>query len=104
VVVNSVQSVQKVDVASVLLVCACAVSANTWAAPVCNVPEEKWMKESDLRRELRRKGYLIGTIRIVQGCYELYGLDPRGRRIQILIDPETAKPAVVQRSSDIESQ
>lgn len=54
------------------------------------------MKESDLRRELRRQGYLIGSIRIESGCYELYGLDPRGRRIQILIDPETAKPVATR--------
>lgn len=61
---------------------------------ICNTPKEKWMKESDLRRVLLRQGYLIGTIKIVSGCYEFYGLDPRGRRIQILIDPETAKPVV----------
>ena len=59
---------------------------------ICNTPKEKWMKEPDLRYVLRRQGYLIGTIRIESGCYEFYGLDPRGRRIQILIDPETAKP------------
>ena len=61
---------------------------------ICNTPKEKWMKESDLRRVLLRQGYLIGTIKIVSGCYEFYGLDPRGRRIQIFIDPETAKPVV----------
>jgi len=63
---------------------------------ICNTPKEKWMKEPDLRYVLRRQGYLIGTIRIKSGCYEFYGLDPRGRRIQILIDPETAK-AVADR-------
>lgn len=61
---------------------------------ICNRPQEKWMNESDLQHLLIRKGFLIGTIKIVNGCYEFYGLDPRGRRIQILIDPETAKPIV----------
>lgn len=59
---------------------------------ICNKPEEKWMKKLDFRRELIWQGYLIGTIKIVSGCYEFYGLDPLGRRIQILFDPETAKP------------
>ena len=68
----------------------------SFAAPslICHTPIEKWMKESDLRRVLLRQAYFIGTIKIVTGCYEFYGLDPRGRRIQILIDPETAKPVV----------
>jgi len=72
------------------------LALTSFAAPtlICNTPIEKWMQESDLRRVLLRQGYLIGTIKIVSGCYEFYGLDPRGRRIQILIDPETAKPVV----------
>lgn len=73
-----------------------AISSIAATPPICNTPKEKWMKEPDLRRALRRQGYLVGTIRIDRECYELYGLDPRGRRIQILIDPETAKPVVVQ--------
>jgi len=66
------------------------------ASPTCNVPPENWMKETELKQRLKRMGYLIRSIRIESGCYEIYGLDPRGRRIQILIDPATAKPVVKQ--------
>jgi hypothetical protein len=64
------------------------------AGPVCKVPPEKWMKEGDFRFNLKRQGYLIKTIKKVNGCYEVYGLDPFGQRIQILFNPETAMPLV----------
>lgn len=62
------------------------------AGPECKVPSDKWMKESDFKFHLKRKGYLIKTIIVVKGCYEVYGLDPLGRRIQIRFNPETAEP------------
>ncbi len=62
------------------------------AGPECKVPFDKWMKESDFRFQLRHQGYLVKTIRVIQGCYEVYGLDPLGRRIQIRFNPETAEP------------
>jgi len=62
------------------------------AGPMCDVPPENWMKETDVKTKLKRRGYLVKSIRIESGCYEIYGLDPLGRRIQILIDPATAKP------------
>lgn len=64
------------------------------ASPVCNVTKEQWMSESDLRTVLKRQGYLVKTVRIENGCYEVYGLDPLGRRIQNYFDPATAKPVL----------
>jgi hypothetical protein len=63
------------------------------ASPVCNVAKENWMSEPDLKQVLKRQGYLVKTVRIDNGCYEVYGLDPLGRRIQKHFDPATAKPA-----------
>lgn len=77
------------------VVCVCGVlvwSGFAAAQPACNVPKDFWMQESDLRKELRQQGYLVKTIRVQQGCYEIYGLDPYGRRVQILVDPATSKP------------
>lgn len=62
------------------------------AAQECNVPKDQWMKEADFRMVLRRQGYLIKTVKIAHGCYEVYGLDPWGRRIQIYFNPATGVP------------
>jgi len=61
------------------------------AGPVCEVSPENWMKEADVKAQLKRQGYFVKSIRIESGCYEIYGLDPRGRRVLLLVDPATAK-------------
>lgn len=76
-------------IASALLV----MAGMAVASPVCNVAKNSWMSEPDFKKALERQGYLVKTIRIDNGCYEVYGLDPRGRRIQKNFDPATAKPA-----------
>ena len=50
------------------------------------------MKESDFRMHLRRQGYLVKTVKIRDGCYRVYGLDPVGKLIQIYFDPATGEP------------
>jgi hypothetical protein len=35
---------------------------------------------------------LIKTFKITNGCYEIYGLDPLGKRVQIYFDPATGTP------------
>jgi len=87
---------QKVKLGIVFVIGSFVLSSIAAPLAKCSTPKEKWMKESELRRVLRRQGYLARAIRIESGCYEVYGLDPRGRRIQILLDPETANPVDVQ--------
>jgi hypothetical protein len=101
---NFLLQVKNIQFFVVFLFLSFGFMSNAVAKPMCSTPKEKWMTESELRRELRRQGYFIGTIRVVEDCYELYGLDPRGRRIQILIEPGTARPAAVRQASEIENQ
>ncbi|APW44260.1 PepSY domain-containing protein [Rhodoferax saidenbachensis] len=69
-----------------------ALSSVAATSPTCSIPKDRWMDETSLKRELLRQGYLIKTIRVRNECYEIYGLDPFGRRVQILIDPATSQP------------
>jgi hypothetical protein len=83
-------------VRSVAFVALTLVSGVAVCDPVCAVAPENWMKEADVKAKLKHKGYLIKSIRVESGCYEVYGLDPLGRRIQILVDPATARPVPKQ--------
>lgn len=76
-------------IAGLLLV----MAGRVFASPVCSVAKENWISEPELKQLLKRQGYLVKTVRIDNGCYEIYGLDPLGRRIQKYFDPATAKPA-----------
>lgn len=77
-------------VVSALLV---AVSGIALAGPSCNVPKEKWMPEADFKKGLEDKGYQIKTFKVSKGnCYEIYGFDKAGKKVEIYFDPATAAP------------
>ena len=61
-----------------------------FAGPTCNVPQEKWMKESAFKAQVEQQGYQIKTFKISKGkCYEIYGLDKAGKKVEIYFDPAT---------------
>jgi hypothetical protein len=61
------------------------------AAPTCKVPKEQWMKESDFKARLEQQGYRIKTFKVTKGnCYEIYGQDKDGKKVEIYFDPATA--------------
>lgn len=78
--------------AAVLALAAGAASAS----PSCNAPKEKWIKESEFKAQLERQGYRIKTFKVTKGqCYEIYGHDKDGQKVEIYFDPVTA--AVLER-------
>lgn len=61
-----------------------------FAGPTCNVPQEKWMKESDFRSMIEKQGYQIKTFKVSKGkCYEIYGFDKANKKVEIYFNPET---------------
>lgn len=69
------------------------VATSAIAGPTCTVPKEKWMKEADLKARLEGQGYQIKTFKISKGeCYEIYGLDKEGRKVEIYFNPQTGAP------------
>ena len=68
------------------------------AGPTCNAPQEKWMKESDFKARLEAEGYQIKTFKVSRGkCYEIYGFDKDGKKVEIYFDPISA--AVLETKS-----
>ncbi|UDF35724.1 UNVERIFIED_ORG: PepSY domain-containing protein [Shinella sp. XGS7] len=66
------------------------------AGPSCQVPPERWMKEADFRKTVEAQGYQIKTLKVSKGrCYEIYGQDAAGHKVEIYFDPATA--AVLER-------
>lgn len=70
-----------------------AVSGVVLAGPACNAPKEKWMPEAAFKKGLEEKGYQIKTFKVSKGnCYEIYGTDKAGKKVEIYFDPATAAP------------
>jgi hypothetical protein len=73
-----------------------AISGAALAGPSCQVPEDKWMKEADFRKTVEAQGYQIKTFKVSKGrCYEIYGHDKAGKKVEIYFDPASA--AVLER-------
>ena len=61
------------------------------AGPACNQPKDQWMKEADFKAQLEKQGYDIKTFKVSKGqCYEIYGHDKSGKKVEIYFDPVTA--------------
>jgi hypothetical protein len=70
-----------------------ALTSAAFAGPTCNVPKDKWMKEADFKADLTAKGYTIKTFKVSKGqCYEIYGTDKAGKKVEIYFDPATGAP------------
>lgn len=78
---------KKILIASIVI----AISGAAFAGQKCNVPKEQWIKEADFKLNLKKQGYMIKTVKITEGCYEIYGLDELGKRVEVLFDPGTGK-------------
>lgn len=61
------------------------------AGPTCNVPKDKWMTETAFKAQVEKDGYQIKTFKVSKGqCYEIYGFDKAGKKVEIYFDPATA--------------
>lgn len=69
------------------------ISTSALAGPTCTVPEDKWMKESDFKSKITAQGYQIKTFKVSKGkCFEIYGFDKDGKKVEIYFDPATGTP------------
>jgi hypothetical protein len=67
------------------------LAGSAMARPTCNQPKEQWMKEADFKAQIEKQGYDIKTFKVSKGqCYEIYGHDKSGKKVEIYFDPVTA--------------
>jgi hypothetical protein len=59
------------------------------AADLCSVPQGEWQPQDALQKQLESEGVTIKKIKIDEGCYEVYGTDKDGKRIENYYDPKT---------------
>ncbi len=73
------------------LAAALLVSTAAFAGPACTAPKDKWIKDTEFKAQLEKQGYQIKTFKVSKGeCYEIYGTDKDGKKVEIYFDPSTA--------------
>jgi hypothetical protein len=68
------------------LVSSCAAFAK---ADCTAHPKGEWMKESDARAQLEAQGYKIKKFKVDGNCYEIYGHNKEGKKVEIYYDTKT---------------
>jgi hypothetical protein len=52
-------------------------------------PKAEWRKQMELQKELTDKGWKVRQIKVENGCYEVYGFDAKGERVEAFFHPKT---------------
>lgn len=78
-------------------VLAAAASGTALASDKCGVPQAEWQPQQALQQKLEGEGWKVKKVKVDDGCYEVYGTDAQGKRMEVYFDPKTF--AVVKSKS-----
>ncbi|MDR6539365.1 PepSY domain-containing protein [Variovorax soli] len=72
----------------------CAVSTMpAFAKANCKAyPKAEWMKEADAKAKIEAQGYTISKFKVDGNCYEIYGRNKAGKKVEIYYDAKTLEP------------
>lgn len=55
-------------------------------------PKAEWMKEADAKAKIEAQGYTINKFKVDGNCYEIYGKNKEGKKVEIYFDAKTLDP------------
>ena len=83
--------------AGALLGLAAASAGATGLATCDSGPREGWQPQAKLEQMLKEKGWTVRRIKEDGGCYEVYGLDEKGQRVEAYFHPVTLAPVPTKK-------
>ena len=73
-----------------VLCLAAAAPMPAWAGANCKAnPKTDWMSEADAKAKLVAQGYKIAKFKIDGNCYEIYGTNKDGKKVEIYFDTKS---------------
>jgi len=67
-----------------------SLAGTTFASAKCTAhPKQEWMKEADAKAKLEAEGYKIKKFKVDGNCYEIYGHNKEGKKVEIYFDTKT---------------
>jgi hypothetical protein len=74
-----------------MLIVSMSFVAPAFAKRECTTePKEKWMKVKDFKKKIKEQGYKISKFKTPGNCYEIYGTDKEGKKVEIYFNPVDA--------------
>jgi hypothetical protein len=67
--------------------------AATYDGTCTTAPEAQWLAEADAKAKLAEAGYTVAKFKRTRtgNCYEAYVTDKAGKKMELFLDPTTAK-------------
>ena len=63
-----------------------APAAAIAAANCPKYPKAEWMSEAEAKAKIEAMGYKIGKFKVDGNCYEIYGTNKEGKKVEIYFD------------------
>ncbi|MDE2407810.1 MAG: PepSY domain-containing protein [Xanthomonadaceae bacterium] len=83
-----------------IAVTAALAAPAAFAGPKCtDAPRDKWLPKETMQERIVKAGYTIDKFKVSGSCYEIYGKDKAGKRVEIYYDPTDGK-VVKERDDD----
>ncbi|OHY82864.1 PepSY domain-containing protein [Marinobacter sp. AC-23] len=76
------------------------MSGSALADDDCDDPVAQWQPRENLRKQLEAEGWTVFRIKVDDGCYEVKGRDPNGRRVEAEYSPATFELKEMEREDD----
>jgi hypothetical protein len=67
----------------------------------CNAPQKQWKSLPSLEAKLKKEGWQVRKSKVDGGCYEVYGTDPKGNRVEAYFHPVSFKKLLVSRRGQV---
>lgn len=52
-------------------------------------PQSEWIPETEMKSRIEAQGYTIKKFKIAGNCYEIYGKNKDGKKVEIYFDTKT---------------
>ncbi len=78
-----------------------ATPASATGKMTCDAPQNQWKSLPSLETKLKKEGWEIRKSKVDGGCYEVYGTDPQGNRVEAYFHPVTFRKLLVSRRGQI---
>lgn len=72
----------------VMVLALLGITTSAYAKKDCTAePKSKWMSEADFKKKVETEGYKISKFKQPGTCYEIYGTDKDGKKVEIYFNP-----------------
>ena len=80
-------------VLAAMLGAAATFSSAAFAKADCKpYPKAEWMQEAEAKGKIEAQGYTINKFKVDGNCYEIYGKNKEGKKVEIYFDAKTLEP------------